>query len=293
SGLWDRIETLERLQESARTRVSELADLREELGEKRHETVQTKEELERWQENLADKKTILESSEREQAQVLGAARSEEEQYRAILEEKKRQREAFTKELNKLESQLQIAIDPSKFPERGTSVFTSPVPDLSLRSCWDGGGSASNCVTQYFGNTSFSQRTAAYNGNGHNGLDLRTSVGTPISAPLRGVVKAVGNTDAYAGCYSYGKWILLEHPNGLSTLYAHLSLIKVVQGQAVNTGDVIGYSGNTGFSTGPHLHFTVYATEGVRVVQYTNSNNCKQATIPIADQNAYLNPLDYL
>ncbi|MEX0673117.1 MAG: peptidoglycan DD-metalloendopeptidase family protein [Candidatus Paceibacterota bacterium] len=293
SGLWDEIESLDQLQEGVHSRIESLIELREEMEEKQIETIQTKEELEKWRATLSDKKQILESNEHEQSKVLGATRSKEEQYRAILAEKNRQHEEFEKDVARLESELQIAIDPNKFPERGTGVLASPVPDMSLRSCWDGGGSHANCVTQYFGHTSFSKRTAAYKGNGHNGLDFRTSVGTPISAPLGGVVRATGNTDAIPGCYSYGKWVLLEHSNGLSTMYAHLSLIKVSQGQGVSTGDVIGYAGNTGFSTGPHLHFTVYATEGVRVVKYTSSNGCKDATIPIADLNAYLDPIDYL
>ena len=81
-----------------------------------------------------------------------------------------------------------------------------------------------------------------------------------------MIVGTGNTDEPRGCYSYGKWILIKHENGLSTLYAHLSLIKVNAGETVNTGDIIGYSGNTGYSTGPHLHLTVYATQGVKIVR---------------------------
>lgn len=95
------------------------------------------------------------------------------------------------------------------------------------------------------------------------------------------------------CYSYGKWILIKHDNGLSSMYAHLSLIKATEGDRVSTGDIIGYSGNTGYSTGPHLHFGVYASQGVKIVQYTNSINCKNAVIPVADLKAYLDPMDYL
>jgi murein DD-endopeptidase MepM/ murein hydrolase activator NlpD len=108
-----------------------------------------------------------------------------------------------------------------------------------------------------------------------------------------VVKGTGNTDSQRGCYSYGKWVLIEHPNGLSTLYAHLSVIGVTVGQSVTSGQVIGYSGRTGYATGPHLHFGVYATQGVKVVQFTSSINCKNVSIPIADPTAYLNPLSYL
>jgi len=73
---------------------------------------------------------------------------------------------------------------------------------------------------------------------------------------------------------------------------HLSVISVAQGQNLDTGDVIGLSGNTGNSEAPHLHVSVYATEGVRIQQFVNSIGCKQAFVPLADPKAYLDPLLY-
>ena len=108
----------------------------------------------------------------------------------------------------------------------------------------------------------------------------------------GGVQSTGNTDAQKSCYSYGKWVLIKHGNGLTTLYAHLDLIKVVAGQAVSTSDIIGYSGQTGYATGPHLHFTLYASEGVSVQRYSQSRNCKNVDIPVASSNAYLDPMRY-
>jgi murein DD-endopeptidase MepM/ murein hydrolase activator NlpD len=126
--------------------------------------------------------------------------------------------------------------------------------------------------------------------------MGTPVGTQIHAPLGGVVRATGNTDAVPGCYSWGKWTLIDHPNGLSTLYAHQSVQSVVPGQAVTTGEIIGYSGNTGYSTGPHLHFTVYAKAGVSVRKFSEIKavtSCGAATTPVAATDAYIDPMDYL
>jgi murein DD-endopeptidase MepM/ murein hydrolase activator NlpD len=128
---------------------------------------------------------------------------------------------------------------------------------------------------------------------HNGVDFRAGIGTPVKTALSGVVWGTGNTDIARGCYSYGKWILIKHANGLTTIYGHLSQIKVVAGDKVITGDVIGYSGNTGYSTGPHLHFGVYATQGVIMEKYSQSKSCKTVVLPLADPKAYLNPMSYL
>ena len=86
---------------------------------------------------------------------------------------------------------------------------------------------------------------------HNGLDIRVSIGTPVGAAADGIVIAAG----WAG--GYGKMIKIKHYNGYTTLYGHLSRIYVRVGQRVRRGQIIGRSGNTGRTTGPHLHFTVW------------------------------------
>ncbi len=85
---------------------------------------------------------------------------------------------------------------------------------------------------------------------HPGMDIACPVGTPVRATAPGLV-------AYAGADSlYGKLIILKHPGGYETLYGHLSRILVVPGWRVRRGDIIGFSGNTGISTGPHLHYAI-------------------------------------
>ena len=89
---------------------------------------------------------------------------------------------------------------------------------------------------------------------HSGQDIAAPMGTPIKASNSGKV-------IYSGWYGgYGKVVIIEHGvvNGkpMSTLYAHMSTIKAVNGQKVSKGDIIGYEGTTGYSTGPHCHFEV-------------------------------------
>jgi len=100
--------------------------------------------------------------------------------------------------------------------------------------------------------SFGERIDPFNGEGafHSGVDIGSSYGTPVVAPADGVVMM---TETLGG---YGKTIMIEHGNGISTRYGHLSGYSVTAGQHVHRGDVIGYVGESGRSTGPHLHYEV-------------------------------------
>ncbi len=88
------------------------------------------------------------------------------------------------------------------------------------------------------------------GRHHDGKDYAVPVGTPVKAAAGGTVVHVGRSGGY------GNTVIIEHQRGMQTLYAHLNSYNVRQGQYVNRGQVIAYSGNTGRSTGPHLHFEV-------------------------------------
>ena len=83
---------------------------------------------------------------------------------------------------------------------------------------------------------------------HSGIDLAAPTGSPILATSDGVVGQAG----WKG--RYGLFVALEHTGGLETRYGHMSQLAVTSGQAVRKGDVIGYVGSTGRSTGPHLHY---------------------------------------
>ena len=88
--------------------------------------------------------------------------------------------------------------------------------------------------------------------------------------------------------------MVKHPNVLSSVYAHLSLAKVSEGQIVKTGDVIAYSGATGYVTGPHLHFTLLASDGSQVGTLQSAvPGCGVYRLPLATREAVLNPLSYL
>lgn len=279
STLWDEVETLLRFQIGLKKNIDELKELKNELRVKKTEKEKNKKELLSTKSELNDQNKLIEYNKDEKNRLLSATKNKESNYKKILAEKKALSEAFARELLKFESELKLAIDPKSIPPSGIGVLSWPLDKIF--------------VTQYFGNTDFAMKTNAYNGRGHNGVDFQATPGTRVKAALDGVVMGTGDTDKVCRGASFGKWVLLRHSNGLSTLYAHLSLIKVFEGQTVKTGDIVGYSGNTGYSTGPHLHFTVYATQGIQILDRQSAVCGGTYHMPIADLRAYLNPMLYL
>lgn len=90
-------------------------------------------------------------------------------------------------------------------------------------------------------------------HGHNGVDLAGKIGTPVMASADGVVR-VAKSGGYN--FGYGNYIIVTHGNGSETVYAHLSSVNVSPGQSVSRGEQIGKLGNSGNSTGPHIHFEI-------------------------------------
>jgi murein DD-endopeptidase MepM/ murein hydrolase activator NlpD len=109
------------------------------------------------------------------------------------------------------------------------------------------------VTQGFGCTPYSFEPVDHScpsGHVHTGIDLAVPLGTPVRAALDGVAHVIVSTTGY------GLHVILDHGDGLTTLYAHLESVGVHDGDDVLADDVVGLAGSTGNSTGPHLHFEV-------------------------------------
>lgn len=276
--VFDEYESIDQFQQKVRVKSKELEIYRDELANKKTASESEKNKLLSLKSELKDQNNILDVNKKEKSTLLTSTKNKETEYKKMLANRQAEKERFEKELFLYESQLKKAIDPNSFPSSDKGILSWPLRIIK--------------ITQLFGRTVDAKRL--YSSGTHNGVDFGASIGTPVMASLNGTVTGIGNTDEQKSCYSYGKWILVKHPNGLSTLYAHLSLIKVSAGQEVGTSEVIGYSGNTGYSTGPHLHLTVYATQGiVGIKKYSSSIGCKNVSIPIADINAYLDPMLYL
>lgn len=119
---------------------------------------------------------------------------------------------------------------------------------------------------------------------HKGVDLAAPTGTPVFATADGVVS---RADVFS---TYGLYISLQHGAALETRYAHLSRLAVAAGQRVNKGDIIGYVGSTGRSTGPHLHYEV-RMDGVAVnpIPYMVKSEAQQAFALVMDEGGQGGP----
>ncbi len=282
--VWTEIDQLGQIQETVQDELIALRELKAELSQQREEEQKEYDALSSYKSKLSGQKQVIEVNKQQKDQLLSTTKSKEAEYQRLLEEKRAAAKKFESELQDYEAQLQYAQDPSKLPQKGSGVLSWPIENPYL--------------TQGYGLTSFA-RSGAYGydksgqPNPHRGVDFRASVGTPVLAAAPGTVRDAVNMDAAKGCYSYGKWILIDHDNGLSTLYAHLSVMSVAAGDYVKAGKIIGYAGASGYATGPHLHFTVFDRDAVKVSPFSWSIGCKNTKVPYAPYEAYLDPNAYL
>ena len=244
------------------------------MEDTKEETVTAKNKLTELKSELSDQHKIIVQNTNEKNKLLKQTKNNEANYQKLLKDRLAKKDAFEKELRDYESQLQFTLDPSKLPASG--VLSWPLDKIK--------------VTQMFGKTADSKRL--YTSGSHSGVDFRASVGTPVKAMADGIVMGVGNTDDTCVGTSFGKWVFIQYNNGLASAYGHLSLIKTHVGQKVARGNIVGYSGNTGHTTGPHLHVSLMR---VPIPIQRNKTACEGRvyTMPLAPTNAYLDPLYYL
>src|SRR3989344_6651551 len=239
------IQSLSNIRNQLVADISGLNNLRENLGQKIQQVSDKKQEVEVRKKSLTARKAVVEDQQEEQKVILTQAKNKESVYQQQLSNLQKQQDAIEDEIVKMEDKLKSEFDSSVLPLPGTKYFSYP---LLLKK--DGGV---GIITQHYG-----QVSKLYKGKPHNGFDIGAPVGTQVLAAADGEVVAVSNNDSSAWQkYQYGKYIVIRHANNLATLYAHLSQQSVAIGQKVTRGQIIGYSGNTGYSTGAHLHFGAY------------------------------------
>ncbi len=277
SSFWTELENIIQVQSKVGDQIDTVKRIKLDLEKAKANLEQKKKELEGYTKELNAQKQVLQSTKNQKTTLLSATKSKEANYQQILKNKLALKEALDKEINSFEAQLKMVIDPKSFPPAGKGILAWPLDYIF--------------ITQNFGKTSSSGRL--YTSGTHNGVDFRAAIGTRVKAAGNGVVEGVGDTDVVCAGASYGKWVFIRYDNGLASAYGHLSLITAKAGQRVSTGDVVGYSGSTGYSTGPHLHMSLWAGQGVKITSF-KSTVCKGTYVmPVADLRAYLDPLVYL
>lgn len=219
--------------------IEDLQQTQTELGEAKDELQVSRDEQAAANEALREQKAALEASEAE-AQALYAEIAKDEAELA----------AEAKQLAADEKQMaaDLAAAEKKYAEQIAALKNNgewywPLPG------------------KYYLSSLFGARKDPFTGkaSNHTGVDVPANSGTEIHAAQGGIVTTVG-TNRY---HSYGFYCIISHGNGKSTLYAHMRNIpKVSVGQSVTKGQVIGYVGSTGRSTGPHLHFEL-RVDGIR------------------------------
>ena len=258
--------------------ISALRRVRSELASNRDNVTAAKANLVALQNDLAVQKKSIEVSKVAQQKLFADTKNQEGIYQKLVAQKRTQQTEFENQLFQYEAQLRQALDPYSIPTARIGILEPPLGKIF--------------ITQYFGKTVDAKRL--YVSGTHGGVDFKSSIGTPVKAALSGTVVDTESIKIKNGC-QYGKWVLIKHANGLSTIYGHLSYVYVSPGDSVTTGQVIGLSGDTGYAEGPHLHFGVYASAGIRIVDSgaLGSIRCAGIKTVAANPSAYLNPLSYL
>ncbi len=240
------MQSLEDLQNNLSINVNTLINLHNELNQNIVSTDQAKNNLENENSNLKYRKVITDDKKAEKKELLATTNNKESVYQKQLTKLEKDQQAIFDEISRIEEDLRAQFDPSALPSAKSGLLSWPI---ALKQ--DGGG---GIISQHYGETAYSRRF--YKGRPHNGTDIAAPIGTPIYAADGGIVSRVDYNGLY---YQYGRYILIQHANNFTTLYAHLSRSAVSDGQIVKRGELIGYVGSTGLSTGPHLHFGLYIT----------------------------------
>jgi len=236
-------ESIRTLNSALSTNIKDLQSLQIEYKDKIESTKQKKGQKETQKETLLTLQQITAEQKAEKQKVLEVTKSQEQEYAKQLAELDKRQEEIGNAISEVEDKLRGSFNSNLLPIQRFGVLDFPLE--------------SPYITQCDGKTPSALRL--YKTKSHNGLDFGTPVGTPVLAAESGVIVRVGNNDRGTSRwsrYQYGKYIVIKHDNNLATLYGHLSSQIVREGERIEKGAIIGYSGNTGYSFGPHLHFGV-------------------------------------
>ena len=263
SDLLDRLNMVEEIAASDKRRLQELSDAANKVEEAQAELETEKGELETTKKDLDDTQAEMNEKSKESEALLQELLQKADDLQALEEECKEQENAFLKQIAAMEVQFNAAKQREWEAWKATSVPPTTQAggtggsSSGGTSGSSGGGSGGSggwlvpcsytSITSPFGNrVSPTSGASTY----HQGVDLDTGTGDPVYASRAGVVTVAGWGNAA------GNYVQINHQDGFSSIYMHLSSSCVSAGQIVSAGQLIGATGATGITTGDHLHFGI-------------------------------------
>lgn len=250
----DRLNMMEEIAASDQRRIDEIGAAAEEVSTTKEAMAQEKEDLELVKLELDATQIQLDEKRAEADAILHDLIAKGEEYEAMLEESEDAQSELMAEIAKKEKELSQAQYKEKLAQQA-AAGNAPSSNAS----WV-------CPVPYYTLTSaFGMRVHPVLGYArmHNGIDMACAQGTPIYATRSGTVTVASYQAGGAGNY-----VSINHGDGFSSIYMHMTHYIVYVGQKVSAGQVIGYVGSTGISTGPHLHFGIsYAGSYVNPLAY--------------------------
>ena len=242
--------------------MDEMRSVAAEIPQAKDELAAEKAKLEQKKTELADSEEYLAEKREESDSLLAQLVSDKQKLQEEAEKYEAEEAALGDEIARLENERTEALQKEWLEQHPPTSSTDnpnsdPDPDPEPEPDYPSSGESFRfplpagigvVITSPYG-----YRVHPITGNYslHNGVDLAIGSGTPIYASKSGYI----TTATYN--YAYGYYVTINHMDGFSTLYAHMTSYAVSEGQYVERGDIIGYVGSTGWSTGPHLHFTMY------------------------------------
>jgi len=237
SEFFDQIKYLEGIQGEIQKTLNRVQELVEKLNKQKEELNTKKEKLSELLNKLEEEKLTLEKQKETKQYLINQTRNSEKKYQNLITDLKSQQAAANSAIASLERTLRGELE-----KQGGGEKLKSFGDVAM--VWP---TTSRRITAYFHDSDYPFRHLFE----HSGIDLGIGMGTPIKAAESGYVAKIGINTQW-----YGNYIMIIHNNNLATLYAHLNSVSVKTDEFVLKGQLIGSSGNTGFSTGPHLHFEV-------------------------------------
>ena len=250
----DRMAMIEEIAKSDQRRLEEIQQAADDLSSTQAKMQQELRSLAEAQRSLADSESLLAEKRTESDGLLRSLAAQKEEFELLLDDSEAKQDALMKEIAQKEKELanaqyeeklaKLALQGQNPPSNATWI--TPVSGYTITSAF---GMRIHPVYKY--------------ALMHNGIDMACPQGTPIYATRAGTVTTASYQAGGAGYY-----VSINHGDGFSSIYMHMTNYVVSSGQSVAAGQLIGYVGSTGVSTGPHLHFGVsYAGTYVNPMAY--------------------------